>query len=107
MDIIKKKNKGISIFIRIRLKAPDECPQDNLQELMDCINKRRGKLFNAVKFIYDKSPILTKINYEIDEIKKQIELVEKEKAASSAAFVKGKVLLKEPIYLNKKSNWNI
>lgn len=96
----KKEEDLLAYLIESGFDNPTNCDYSNNVENDNCINDRKSILKNTVEYIQKQTPLINKVNYDLEEAKKAQMISKKEYSTSKASYLTSKILLKEPIYLN-------
>jgi len=104
-----KKQELISFLIELGLDNPENCKDENKDEkksvkaskIKDCQDERKKLLTDMVQYIQTQAPKINRIKVSIIEVEKKLELETKDYNENKSAFLTSKILVGEPIYLNK------
>lgn len=104
-----KKQQLISFLIEIGLDNPEDCKDKYKDEeertreskTKDCEDDRRKLLTDLVQYIQAQAPKINNIKNQIKEVEETLKKQTKEYNDNKSAFLTSKILLDEPIYLNK------
>ena len=105
-----KKQELISFLIEIGLDNPEDCKdmykdvkekRNKESKTKDCKDERTKLLTDMVQYIQTQAPKINRVKVRIDEVEKKLEEEKKEYNENKSAFLTSKILLEEPIYLNK------
>lgn len=104
-----KKQELISFLIELGLDNPENCKDENKYEkksvkaskIKDCKDERTKLLTDMVQYIQAQAPKINRIKVSIVEVEKKLEQETKDYNENKSAFLTSKILVGEPIYLNK------